>query len=245
MGEEANAAHFDPEVDDVFARIAGRYDRLCDIFSLGIHRYWKSAMAKEICSNGQGCVLDVGSGTGDIPLRILQRSSKLPNSRPFHRLIVSDKCPAMLSIARDRLGDTQLIDYRTLDAHALLEIPSSSIDTYCTSFVMKICDRQRVLSEAFRVLKPGGWFFCLEASRLKFEMLHRAYLRYMEWCLPLIGRLETRGDPSAYEYFLKGIRDFPKQQSFVRELEKAGFESVRYRNLSFGIVALHWCKKPS
>jgi len=172
-----NAAAFDPTVDDVFSRIAGRYDRLCDVFSLMQHRRWKSAMANHIHANAHGVVLDVASGTGDIPARLVKRLNAAPEPSRIKRIIVSDLCPAMLDLARPKLVDAPVsIDVRTLDAHDLAAVPDGSIDTYSISFGMKICDRDRLLAEALRVLRPGGSLCCLEAARIPFEPLHQAYL---------------------------------------------------------------------
>ena len=154
-----NAAEFDAGLDDVFTRIAGRYDRLCDVFSL--------------------------------------------------------------------------------------LAPDSSVDAYAISFGMKICDRVLVLQEAFRVLKPGGRMYCLEASRIPVSFIHAAYLRYMDWCLPLIARISTGGDRGAYDYLLRGIHDFPCAPLFSREIESLGFQNVSYRYMTFGIVALHVASKPT
>ena len=110
---------------------------------------------------------------------------------------------------------------------------------------MKICERQKVLSEALRVLKPGGWFFCLEAARIPNEGLHAAYLAYMSWCLPLIGRIAARGDRGAYDYLLQGIREFPPPSAFAAELVEHGFQDVTFDTLTFGIVALHQARKPA
>ena len=132
---------------------------------------------------------------------------------------------------------------RLLDAHQLA-LPDASVDLYSISFGMKICDRVRVVSEAWRVLKPGGVFYCLEAARIPFEPLHQAYLIYMDWCLPLIARLATSGDRSAYNYLLKGVHEFPRQAAFAAELEAAGFNDVSYENLTLGIVAIHRAVKP-
>src|SRR5258705_9604750 len=109
---------------------------------------------------------------------------------------------------------------------------------------MKICRREHVIAEAFRVLKPGGTFFCLEAARITVAPLHALYLKYMDWCLPTIARIATGGDRSAYNYLLKGVHEFPDQETFARELRHAGFESVRFENLTLGIVAIHEGVKP-
>jgi demethylmenaquinone methyltransferase/2-methoxy-6-polyprenyl-1,4-benzoquinol methylase len=101
-----------------------------------------------------------------------------------------------------------------------------------------------VVREAFRVLKRGGYFYCLEAARIPWAWLHKLYLAYMGWCMPLIGRIATGGDASAYQYLLRGVRDFPDQRTFAAELEAAGFAEVAWRNMTFGIVALHMGRKP-
>jgi ubiquinone/menaquinone biosynthesis methyltransferase len=238
--EEANAASFHPAHDDVFARIAGRYDVLCDLFSLGIHRLWKRRMVARMAAHKGQVIFDAASGTGDIPLRLLRRGLGAKRT-----LWVTDLCPQMLAMAKRKLAPfSGRIEIVKRDAEDLHEVESDSIDLYSMSFGMKICNRHKVLAEAFRVLKPGGSFFCLEASQISPRFLHRAYLRYMDWCLPLIGRIAASGDASAYDYLLRGVHEFPDQAAFAKELETAGFIAVRYENLTFGIVALHEATKP-
>lgn len=240
--DEANAAEFDPAADNVFARIAGRYDRLCDMFSLRIHRLWKSRMAAEMARHPGSVVLDAASGTGDIPLRMLRRLER--DGAPARTIWVTDICPEMLAIARSKLGARPGVTLATADMHALSGFAANSVDLYSMSFGMKICDRKRALAEAFRVLKPGGTFFCLEAARITVPPLHALYLAYMRWCMPIIGRIATGGDASAYGYLLKGVHEFPTQREFCDEIASYGFRDVAYRNFSLGIVALHWATKP-
>ncbi len=241
----SNAADFSSETDDVFARVAGRYDRLCDIFSFFIHRIWKSRMANRIADEQASLILDVASGTGDIPRRLQRILRTRPDRARPNRLLVTDLCPEMLSIARKKLGSgDRYLEYAQLDAHALNEIESDSVDLYSISFAMKICDRSRVLHEAMRVLKPGGMFYCLEAARIPNRYVHAAYLTYMDWCLPAIGWLAADGDNSTYDYLLRGIHDFPSQKLFADELRSHGFEDVSFENMTFGIVALHAARKP-
>ena len=232
-----NAAAFDPAADDVFARIAGRYDRLCDIFSLFAHRLWKARMATRMAAEGGDLALDVASGTGDIPVRLLRRAGG-PG-----RILVTDICPQMLAQAEPKLRGAARAELRRLDAHRL-DLADASVDVYSISFGMKICDRARVVSEAYRVLKPGGVFYCLEAARIPFEPLHQLYLAYMNWCLPFIARIATSGDASAYDYLLRGIHEFQRQAAFAEELRMNGFTDVSYENLTFGIVAIHRGEKP-
>lgn len=237
MTGESNAAAFDPIADDVFARIAGRYDRLCDIFSLFAHRLWKARIAELMAREEAVLALDVASGAGDIPVRLLRR-----RPRP-QRILVTDICPQMLAQAERKLVRQPGVELHLFDAHRL-DLPDGSVDLYSISFGMKICDRARVVSEAFRVLRPGGVFFCLEAARIPFEPLHQAYLAYMNWRLPLIARVATGGDASAYNYLLRGIHDFPSQRAFATELAAQGFQAVSFENLTFGVVAIHRAVKP-
>lgn len=238
-----NAASFDAKADNVFARISQRYDQLCDVFSLGIHRLWKRRIASKIVQSPGAVVFDAASGTGDIPLRIRRLLSRWPHEEKI--IVASDICPEMLAIARRRIaGGEPSLTIEEHDAHDLRAVASNSIDIYSISFGMKICRREQVLAEAFRVLKPGGVFFCLEAARITVAPLHALYLAYMDWCLPIIAWVATGGDRSAYNYLLKGVHEFPDQQTFAGELRQAGFESVGFENLTLGIVAIHEGVKP-
>lgn len=244
MGEaapNANAAHFDSASDDVFSRIASRYDLLCDVFSLGIHRLWKRRMAQRILAHPWAAMLDVAAGTGDIALRVARGLD--PNGA--RSCIVSDICPAMLDVARRRAGQAVgTVEFRTLDAHSLAEIAAGSVDLYSMSLGMKICDRYRSLQEAWRVLRPGGTLITLEASRIPVPILQRLYLAYMRGCMPVVGWAATGGDASAYEYLLKGVSDFPDAPTFASEIASHGFVDVTYERLSLGIVAIHMARKP-
>lgn len=226
-----NAAQFEAERDDVFARIAHNYDRYCDYFSLYIQRLWKRTFAREVASYA-GDWLDLASGTGDIPFRVLQyrpRSGKV---------LVSDICQPMLEVAKAKFK-RQDVQYVLLDACALTDIPDESYDVISMAFAMKIIDREKALTEIYRCLKPGGVFLCIEASRIGWSPLHALYLTYMDICLPLMGRIIARGDHSAYDYLLRGIHDFPGGRVLAETMEAKGFNSVSYRPLSFGIVAIH------
>lgn len=229
--DPSNAAAFDPAADDVFARIADRYDRLCDVFSVFAHRLWKARIAARMAAEAGAVALDVASGTGDIPVRLLRRGGP-------EKILVTDICPQMLAQAEKKLSGAPNVELRRLDAHAL-DLPDHSVDLYSIAFGMKICDRARVISEAYRVLKPGGVFYCLEAARIPVEPIHQLYLAYMDWCLPLIARVATSGDAGAYNYLLRGIHEFPRQRDFAMELERQGFSDVSYENLTLGIVAIH------
>jgi ubiquinone/menaquinone biosynthesis methyltransferase len=236
-----NAASLDIGADDVFGRIAGRYDLLCDLFSLGIHRYWKHRVAALIAAEPWTNMLDAAAGTGDVALRVIRRDPALAR----REIVVSDISPAMLGIAQRRIlvcaGGPE---FRILDACDMRTVGDASVDLYSISFALKICDRARVMREAFRVLRPGGRFVALEASAIVWPGLHRLYLKYMDLCLPTIGWIATGGDASAYRYLLKGVHDFPDADGLAGELQELGFGDVAFERLSLGIVAIHTARKP-
>ena len=237
----ANAAAFDTRADDVFGRIAGRYDLLCDLFSLGLHRWWKRRVAQRIAQEPWNTLLDAASGTGDVALRVVRHQAL----RPGQTLIVSDISPQMLAVARRRAGRLSgSLAFRLLDAQAMPSVADGSIDLYAMSLGLKLCDRTQVLREALRVLRPGGRFIALETSRIVWPWLHRAYLAYMRLCIPVIGWIATGGDASAYRYLLQGIQDIPGAESLASELAAAGFCDVSFERLTFGIVAIHVARKP-
>ena len=238
---DCNAAAFDSVRDDVFSRIASRYDVLCDLFSLGLHRTWKRRMARRIAAEKWQNMLDVAAGTGDIALRVISNLGRL-NGR---NCVVSDICPAMLEIAERRAGPLAgAVQFKVYDAHGLSEVGSESVDLYSMSLGMKICDRTRALQEAWRVLKPGGTFICLEASEIPLRIVQRLYLAYMGLCMPVVGYVATGGDASAYHYLLSGVRGFPGAEQFAEEIGALGFTDVTFERLSFGIVAIHVARKP-
>ena len=190
--EHLNAAEFVASADDVFGRIASRYDLLCDLFSFWIHRHWKRRVALLIASHPWEDLLDVASGTGDIVLRVLSRQP----SAAARRIVASDISPQMLAIAKRRLDVLgQSVELRQLDAHDMPSVPGESVDLFSISFAMKICDRHAVLREALRVLKPDGRLIVLEASTIPVRWLRQAYLLYMSVCMPVIGGLPRAVTP--------------------------------------------------
>lgn len=239
--QSENAAEFDTQQDDVFGRIAGRYDLLCDLFSLGIHRLWKRKVAQVITKEPWSQLLDCATGTGDIILRVL-------NYKEIHasqKIIASDISPQMLAIAQKRLvAANHSIEFRLLDAHSMPDLPAESVDLYSMSLGLKICERRKVLDEALRVLRPGGRLVILESSNIPWQWLYRTYLLYMNWCVPVIGWIATRGDASAYKYLLRGMKNFPTAEEFVQELASIGFTDIYFERLTLGIVAIHTARKP-
>jgi len=240
LTESPNAAAFAWQSDDVFGRIASRYDLLCDVFSLGIHRLWKRRVARRLAAEPWTTLLDGATGTGDIILRLLNHEH--PAGR---RVIASDVSKNMLAIAERRLrAHTGKVQLRELDAENMPSIENGSVDAYSISLALKITDRHRVIAEAKRVLRPGGRLIVLEASNIRPSWLNSAYLGYMSVCMPLLGWLATGGDASAYKYLLHGIRGFPTAEELADELRAAGFLDVTFERLSLGIVAIHTARKP-
>ena len=238
---EENAAEFYVQQDDVFGRIASRYDLLCDLFSLGIHRLWKRRVAQMIAQESWSHLLDCATGTADIILRVLRNKDLLDGQK----IIASDISPQMLAIAQKRLiADNSFVEFRLLDAHSMPDIPAESIDLYSMSLGLKICERRKVLREALRVLSPGGKLVVLESSNIPWKWLYVAYLKYMNWCVPMIGWIATRGDASAYKYLLRGMERFPTAEQFSRELASIGFKDISFERLTLGIVAIHTARKP-
>ncbi|MBW8847785.1 MAG: ubiquinone/menaquinone biosynthesis methyltransferase [Burkholderiales bacterium] len=235
-----NAAAFRWRSDDVFARIASRYDLLCDLFSFGIHRLWKRDVARVIAAESWQTLLDGATGTGDIILRVLRHEHVQGRT-----VVASDISTAMLAIAERRLASHRSqVELKQLDMEAMPSVADGSVDAYSISLGLKICDRERALREALRVLRPGGRLIILEASRLHWRALQFAYLLYMSICMPMLGWLATGGDASAYRYLLQGIKGFPGALALCNELAQAGFADVSFERRTLGIVAIHTARKP-
>ena len=222
-------------VRQVFESVAPRYDLMNDLMSVGVHRLWKNALADVVNPRPGERFLDVAGGTGDIAFRLFRRQGEKPD------VTVCDINPAMLAIGRERALDRGLLKgltWTTGDAEAL-PFPDRSFDGYTIAFGLRnVTDIDKALGEAYRVLRPGGRFYCLEFSKVKSAPIGRVYDAYSERALPFFGRLVAR-DAESYRYLHESIRRFPAQRVLAERMRKAGFANVAWRDMTLGVVALH------
>ncbi len=221
-------------VHGVFSNVASKYDVMNDAMSLGVHRLWKDAMMDWLAPRAGQRLLDVAGGTGDISLRFLKRTGQA-------RATVLDMTESMLAEGRKRAGARLMqdsLDWVAGDAMAL-PFRDRTFDICTIGFGIRNVTRiPDALSEAFRVLRPGGRLMILEFSRVPNEMVRKVYDIYSFSVIPRMGRV-IANDADSYRYLVESIRRFPDQDTFASMIRKAGFANVGYRNLTMGIAALH------
>ena len=218
-------------VQDVFSSVAPSYDLMNDLMSLGMHRLWKKRFVEIMDIKKNEIILDVGSGSGDIAIEILKE--KLTTS-----LYLLDLNEDMLSEGKKRLKKEQNIKYFIGNAEKL-NFKNNFFDKYVISFCLRnVTEYQSSLKEAYRVLKPGGKYCCLEFSTPKSSLISSSYKIYKSKILPLLGEIVAK-DKNAYEYLSESIDLFPSQEELSQNLEDCGFAKVETINLFNGIVAIH------
>ena len=223
-------------VNDVFRSVARRYDLMNDLMSAGLHRPWKSAMvtALNLPKTRPFKHLDVAGGTGDIAFRILDRGG------PQTHVTVLDINADMLDVGRERVparheGQVDFVEANAED----LPFEDKSFDGYTIAFGIRNVPRmERALAEAFRVLRPGGRFLCLEFSKVDMPGLDKVYDLYSFNVIPQMGKMVT-GDAESYRYLVESIRQFPPPGLFAQMIEEAGFRRVTWKAMTGGIVCLH------
>jgi demethylmenaquinone methyltransferase / 2-methoxy-6-polyprenyl-1,4-benzoquinol methylase len=225
-------------VNDVFHSVASRYDLMNDLMSGGLHRLWKAAMIEALNpprADRPFALLDVAGGTGDIAFRAAKAAGA------GFRATVCDINSDMLDVGRARAAVAHFDDrvfFVEGNAEALA-FPDRSFDAYTIAFGIRNVPRiDSALREAFRVLKPGGKFLCLEFSTVDVPGLDRIYDLFSFNVIPPLGRAVT-GDAESYRYLVESIRKFPKPSTFADMIRAAGFARVSWQSLSGGIVALH------
>jgi demethylmenaquinone methyltransferase / 2-methoxy-6-polyprenyl-1,4-benzoquinol methylase len=225
-------------VDDVFHKVARRYDLMNDLMSAGLHRVWKDALVTAINPPKSGQVfvlLDVAGGTGDVSFRTVRGGGT------GTRATVADINADMLGVGRERAFAQGLDDVVTfVDANAeALPFPARSFDAVSIAFGIRNVPRIEVaLQEMHRVLRFGGRFLCLEFSTVDVPGLDALYELYSFNLVPAIGRAVV-GDAEPYRYLVESIRRFPRPNAFAEMMRAAGFGRVSHRLMSGGIVALH------
>jgi len=226
-------------VDEVFHHVASRYDLMNDLMSGGMHRLWKNAMVAKLAPprgpDSGWRSLDMAGGTGDIAMRIVRAAN-----RNVH-VTVSDINASMLAVGRQRAEKAGLADNLDFVEANAEELPfeSNSFDAYTIAFGIRNVPRMDLaLAEAFRVLKFGGRFLCLEFSEVDMSLLDRVYEEWSMRAIPRIGGI-VAGSAEPYRYLVESIRKFPRQDRFAEMIRQVGFSRVDYTNFSGGIAALH------
>jgi demethylmenaquinone methyltransferase/2-methoxy-6-polyprenyl-1,4-benzoquinol methylase len=224
-------------VDAVFHNVADRYDLMNDLMSFGLHRLWKDAFVAKLrpLRSRPFRHLDVAGGTGDIAFRVAAAGGAATE------VTIVDVNPEMLRVgaarARKRREGERV---RFIEGNAeALPLPDASFDVYTIAFGIRNVPRiERALAEAYRVLKRGGRFLCLEFSRVDVPVFDRLYAAYSDTAIPAIGKAVTDDGP-AYRYLVESIRRFPPPERFVDMITAAGFARVDFTRLTGGVVAIH------
>ena len=221
----------DKLVNSVFSKVHKKYDLMNDILSLGIHRVWKNKFIDWLNPQFNESLIDVASGTGDIANLFAKRvnySSEISCIEPNLEMYKSGK---------ENLKLINNIKWFKASAEKL-PFKDNTFDFYTISFgIRNVSDIDLTLKEAFRVLRPGGRFMCLEFSKVNNEIVDFFYEKYSK-IIPLIGKYVV-GSTSSYEYLVKSISEFYSQEELVKLMKKHKFSNIEYRNLSSGISAIH------
>ena len=220
-------------VGGVFSSVAESYDVMNDLMSGGLHRLWKNEFVRNVRANANANILDLAGGTGDIAVRLKARTGA--------SVTVCDINADMLTVGRARQfdkGESENLRWVCGNAEHL-PVPDNSLDVITIAFgLSNVTNTQQALNDAYRALKPGGHFLCLEFSKVVIPALAKIYDSYSFHVIPKIGELVAK-DKDSYQYLVESIRQFPDQETLLGMMKKAGFEKAKYTNLTFGTVAIH------
>jgi demethylmenaquinone methyltransferase / 2-methoxy-6-polyprenyl-1,4-benzoquinol methylase len=225
-------------VDGIFHSVARRYDLMNDLMSAGLHRLWKDTLVTAVnppSGSRPFVLLDLAGGTGDIAFRLAQTAG------PGIHITVYDINPGMLKVGRERAAGCGLNDVIVFDEGNAEELSYADRTFDCVTIAFGIRNVpciERALAEAYRVLKIGGHFLCLEFSTTDLPVLDQLYDLYSFQVIPRIGEMVT-GNREAYQYLVESIRKFPRPKIFAQMIKRAGFHRVSFVPMTGGIVALH------
>jgi 2-methoxy-6-polyprenyl-1,4-benzoquinol methylase len=250
-------AQKEAKVGAVFSSVASSYDTMNDLMSMGIHRLWKDHFVRSLNPGSQTAInqagwniLDVAGGSGDIAFRMLDHATKV-NGDLETKVTIADINADMLAEGRKRAlqtpyANTGRLDFLEGNAESMPSIASGSLDLYTVSFgIRNFTNKAAAVREAYRMLKPGGVFACLEFSHVSNSLFNTVYKRWSFSAIPLIGQL-VAGDRDSYQYLVESIEKFPTQEEFRDIIKDAGFvvPGKGYENLTGGISAIHRGMKP-
>lgn len=223
-------------VDAVFHAVAARYDRMNDVMSAGLHRVWKNALVDKLHPprTGPYAHLDVAGGTGDVAFRIAERAKGAS-------IDVVDINASMLAVGQERAQARGLghICFLEDNAETLAELADNAYDSYTIAFGIRNVPRlDLALAQAYRVLKRGGRFLCLEFAPVDTPFIGPLYDAYSFNVIPRMGEL-VAGDRASYQYLVESIRQFPRPEAFCEKIAAAGFTRVGFSALTFGVANIH------
>jgi demethylmenaquinone methyltransferase/2-methoxy-6-polyprenyl-1,4-benzoquinol methylase len=231
--ERVGSGEKQQRVRGVFSSVAENYDIMNDMMSGGMHRLWKNEFVRRVHVGANAAILDLAGGTGDIAVRLRARTGAA--------VTVCDINHDMLKVGRARqfdAGKSEGLRFVCGNAEHL-PVADGSLDVITIAFGLRnVTHIQQALNDAFRALKPGGTFLCLEFSHVQNPLLKKIYDGYSFAAIPKIGEIIAK-DRASYQYLVESIRMFPKQEKLVAMMTQAGFARANYKNLTFGVVAIH------